>query len=129
MIHTHDVLWRECLIDAALFREWIVMRDRSAYVRVAHLLCEHFARMEAVGLTKGGSCALPITQTQMGDALGLSNVHVNRTLQELREEKLLRLEDGTLTILEHDGLKAAGEFDLLYLHLTGRYGTQTKGAT
>jgi CRP-like cAMP-binding protein len=111
------VLWRECLIDAGLFREWIVIRDRPAYVRVAHLLCEHFARMDAIGLTKDASCALPITQVQMGDALGLSDVHVNRTLQELRGEKLIRLENGTLTILNSEGLKAAGEFDPRYLHL------------
>jgi CRP-like cAMP-binding protein len=111
------VLWRECLIDAALFREWIVVRDRPAYVRVAHLLCEHFARMDAIGLTDGESCALPITQVQIGDALGLSDVHVNRTLQELRAEKLIRLQNGTLTILDSDGLKAAGEFDPRYLHL------------
>src|SRR5215217_5953341 len=63
------VLWRETLIDAALFREWIVMRDRPAYVRVAHLLCEQFLRMKAVGLTQADSCHLPITQTQIGDAL------------------------------------------------------------
>jgi CRP-like cAMP-binding protein len=111
------VLWRECLIDAALFREWIVVRDRPAYVGVAHLLCEHFARMDAIGLTDGESCALPITQVQIGDALGLSDVHVNRTLQELRAEKLIRLQNGTLTILDSDGLKAAGEFDPRYLHL------------
>jgi hypothetical protein len=53
----------------------------------------------------------------MGDALGLSDVHVNRTLQELREEKLLQLQNGTLPILDSDGLKAAGEFDPGYLHL------------
>jgi CRP-like cAMP-binding protein len=111
------VLWRESLIDGAVFRQWIVVRDRPAYMRVAHLLCEQFARMEAVGLTNGDSCALPLTQGQIGDALGLSDVHVNRTLQELREEKLLRLEKGTLTILDRDGLEAAGEFDPQYLHL------------
>jgi CRP-like cAMP-binding protein len=86
------VLWRESLVDAALYREWIIVRDRPAYMRVAHLLCEHFARMDGVGLTDGNSCSLPITQTHMGDALGLSNVHVNRTLQELREKKLWSLE-------------------------------------
>jgi CRP-like cAMP-binding protein len=111
------VLWRECLIDAALFREWILVRGRQAHMRIAHLLCEHFARMDAVGLTNGDSCALPITQAQIGDALGLTNVHVNRTLQELRDENLLRLEKGTLTILDQEGLKAAGEFDPQYLHL------------
>ena len=99
-------MWRETLIDAALFREWIIVRARPAYMRVAHLLCEHFARMDAVGLTNGDSCGLPLTQAQIGDALGLSDVHVNRSLQELRGEKLLKLKDGRLTILDRDGLKA-----------------------
>jgi CRP-like cAMP-binding protein len=111
------VLWRESLIDAAVFREWIVVRSRPAYVRVAHLLCEHFARMDAVGLANGKSCALPITQVQIGDALGLSDVHVNRTLQELRGENLIQLHNGMLTILDTEGLKAAGEFDARYLHV------------
>jgi CRP-like cAMP-binding protein len=111
------LLWRETLIDAALFREWIVMRDRPAYVRVAHLLCEQFLRMQAVGLTTDNTCPLRITQAQIGDALGLSNVHVNRTLQELRAEQLIVLEGWTLTILDLDGLKKAGEFDPLYLHM------------
>jgi CRP-like cAMP-binding protein len=111
------MLWRETLIDAALFREWIVMRDRPAYVRVAHLLCEQFLRMKAVGLAAEDNCPLPLTQAQIGDALGLSDVHVNRTLQELRAERLIRLEQGTLTILQWEELKNAGEFDPLYLHL------------
>jgi CRP-like cAMP-binding protein len=113
----NHLLWRETLIDAAVYREWIVMRDRPAYARVAHLFCELFLRMQVVGLTKDHSCALPLTQLQMGDALGLSDVHVNRTLQELRAEQLIRLEGGTLTILDWKGLKDAGEFDPLYLHL------------
>ena len=111
------LLWRETLIDAAVYREWIVMRDRPAYPRIAHLFCELFLRMQAIGLTNNNTCDLPLTQSQMGDALGLSNVHVNRTLQELRAEGLIVLEGGTLTILDWDGLKEAGEFDPLYLHL------------
>jgi CRP-like cAMP-binding protein len=112
-----QLLWRETLIDAAVYREWIVMRDRPAYQRVAHLLCELFSRIQAIGLADGNTCELPLTQSQMGDALGLSNVHVNRTVQELRSEELIVLERGTLTILDWEGLKQAGEFDPLYLHL------------
>jgi len=111
------LLWRETLIDAALFREWIVMRDRPAYARVAHLLCEQFLRMQAVGLASVNTCPLPITQVQIGEALGLSNVHVNRTLMELRGQELIVLENGTLTIPDWDRLREAGEFDPLYLHL------------
>ena len=121
------VLWRESLIDAAVFREWIVLRDRPAYVGVAHLLCEYFARVEAVGLSNGNSCPLPMTQQQIGDALGLSNVHVNRTLQELRADKLIRLEHGMLTILNKDGLRDAGEFDPLYLHIKRKPPFRTAG--
>jgi CRP-like cAMP-binding protein len=111
------LLWRETLIDAAVYREWIVMRDRPAYQRIAHLFCEMFLRMQAIGLTDGNACEWPLTQSQMGDALGLSNVHVNRTIQELRGEELIVLEGGALTILDWDGLMQAGEFDPLYLHL------------
>jgi DNA-binding transcriptional regulator LsrR (DeoR family) len=64
-----------------------------------------------------GPCALPLKQAQIGDALGLSDVHVNRTLKELRGKKLLELKNGTLTILDETGLKAAGEFGAQYLHL------------
>jgi CRP-like cAMP-binding protein len=122
------VLWRESLVDAAVFREWILVRGRPAYMRVAHLLCEYFARMDAVGLTNGLSCSLPITQAQMGDALGLSDVHVNRTLQELRSAKLLELKNGTLKILDQDGLEEAGEFDPQYLHLKRGVGSDKVSA-
>jgi CRP-like cAMP-binding protein len=111
------LLWRETLIDAAVYREWIVMRDRPAYQRIAHLFCEMFLRMQAIGLADGNACEWPLTQSQMGDALGLSNVHVNRTIQELRAEELIVLEGGALTVMDWDGLMQAGEFDPLYLHL------------
>jgi CRP-like cAMP-binding protein len=108
---------REALIDAAIFREWMAgIGRRDATTRVAHLMCEMFERLRAVGLTTDNSCPFPITQGQLADALGLSNVHVNRTLQELRGKRLIALTRATLTIKDWDGLKEIGDFDATYLH-------------
>jgi CRP-like cAMP-binding protein len=125
LCHRHpgiaDALWRETLIDAAIFREWLVgVGRRSAYTHIAHLLCEFLARMKAVGLMNGGTCELPFTQAEIGDALGLSTVHVNRTLQELRGAGLITLRGGSLTVNDWDGFKEAGEFDPTYLHQEDR---------
>ena len=116
--HVGDVLWRDTLIDAAIFREWMIgIGRRTAYTRIAHLLCEVFVRLRSVGLANGNECEFPITQTEIGDALGLSTVHVNRSLQELRADGLVDLRRGILAIQDWDGLKKAGEFDPTYLHL------------
>lgn len=114
-----DVFWRDTLIEAAAFREWMAgIGRRSAYARIAHLLCEMFVRLKAVGLTNGNSCEMPITQAELGDALGLSTVHVNRTLQELRANRLVTSRtNARITIEDWEGLKEAGEFDPTYLHL------------
>jgi CRP-like cAMP-binding protein len=115
-----DVMWRDTLIDAAVFREWMIgIGRRSAETRIAHVLCEVFVRMRAVGLANGDACDLPITQAELGDALGLSTVHVNRSLQELRSKGLITLRGSLLTIQNWEGLKQAGEFDPTYLHLDG----------
>jgi CRP-like cAMP-binding protein len=115
-----DVMWRDTLIDAAVFREWMIgIGRRSAYGRIAHVLCEVLVRMRVVGLSNGHECELPITQAELGDALGLSTVHVNRSLQELRADGLIELRGGSLTVLNWGGLKQAGEFDPTYLHLDG----------
>jgi CRP-like cAMP-binding protein len=112
------LLWRDTLIDAAIFRQWIAgIGRRSAYARIAHMFCEFAIRMKAVGLTEGDSCELPFTQAIIADALGLSTVHVNRTIQELRLKKLIRLTSGRLTVYDRDGLQQAGEFDPTYLQL------------
>jgi DNA-binding IclR family transcriptional regulator len=63
------------------------------------------------------TCELPMTQTELGDAMGLSTVHVNRMLQELRAAGLITLKAGSLVVLDWEGLKHAGEFDPAYLHL------------
>jgi CRP-like cAMP-binding protein len=110
------VLWRETLIDAATFREWVVnVGRRQAPARMAHLICELFVRHQAVGLVTDDSFEFPITQGELADAMGLSPVHVNRTLQELRGRGLIR-GGRHLTILDWEGLKQVGEFDPTYPH-------------
>ena len=114
-----DVFWRETLIDAAVFREWVVnVGRRDAYARIAHILCEIYVRLRAVGLVDGQAYQLPITQAELGDATGLSTVHVNRTLQELRGNSLISTpKSGRVVIEDWDRLQEAGEFDATYLHI------------
>jgi CRP-like cAMP-binding protein len=113
-----SAFWRQTLIDAAVFREWMAsIGQRPAYSRIAHLLCELVIRMQAVGLAQDHTCDLPITQGKFADALGISGVHVNRVLQGLRGDGLIRLEGSTLKVLDWDGLRAAGDFNPGYLHL------------
>jgi CRP-like cAMP-binding protein len=113
-----DVLWRDTLIDAAVFREWMIgIGRRSAYTRIAHVLCEILVRMRAIGLANGNDTEFPVTQAEIADALGLSTVHVNRVLQELRSDGLITLRGRFLSVQDWPGLKKAGEFDPTYLHL------------
>ena len=116
--HVAEALWRETLVDAAIFRQRIMgLGRRSAAGRIAHLFCEHWVRSATVGLTNESSCELPLTQNDIADALGLSTVHVNRSLQALRREKLVELRKAQMTVLDWDGLAKRAEFDVSYLHL------------
>jgi CRP-like cAMP-binding protein len=111
-------LWWSTLVEEAIAREWIVnVGQRNALERMAHLFCELLYRFRAVGLNEGNSCTLPLTQVELAETLGLSSVHVNRTLQELRRQKLITLENGTLTIQDLDALKEVSFFNPDYLHL------------
>ncbi|MCC0807637.1 Crp/Fnr family transcriptional regulator [Methylobacterium sp. W2] len=115
------VLWRDTLVDAGIFREWMAcMGQRSAYEHLAHLFCELYLKQEAVGLASEYRCALPLTQADLGDATGMSSVHINRTLQEMRGNGLITLRSNTLVILAWDKLVRAAEFDKAYLHLQER---------
>jgi CRP-like cAMP-binding protein len=110
--------WRETLVDAAVFREWMTsIGQREAYSRIAHLLCEMLVRLKAVGLAEDHSCDLPITQAEYGDALGLSTVHVNRVFQALRADGLIETKGTQVNIPDWERLKQAGDFDPAYLHL------------
>jgi CRP-like cAMP-binding protein len=111
-----EALWCESLVDGSIQREWAVnIGRRDAFERVAHLLCEIFERLRLVGLVEGNSCGFPVTQMDLADASGLSIVHLNRTLQELRAAGLIVLRERMLTINDLDALKGAGLFNPTYL--------------
>lgn len=113
-----DVFWRATLIDAAIVREWMLNTGRrEAYARMAHLFCELVTRLGAVGLAPNLSCELPMTQPELADALGITPVHVNRTIRDLKTAGLISLRSRRLTVHDWNGLAAAAEFDPTYLHL------------
>ena len=114
---TH-VFWRETLTDGAVFREWVAaLGARSALSRIAHLLCELAARLEVVGLMRNNSFEFPFTQQNMADACGLSVVHVNRMIQELRSRGLIEWEKREVMLLDRAELEAVAEFNSDYLHI------------
>ena len=111
-------IWRETLIDAAIFRETITSNSsRNTRTRLAHFFCELFYRARASGLADGNSCAAPISQIQIGEALGMAIVTVNRTLQSLRRARLIEFRGGVLKVRDWKKLAAAGDFGAEYLHL------------
>jgi CRP-like cAMP-binding protein len=113
-----DIFWRASLIDAALVREWMLNTGRrEAYARMAHIFCELITRLDAVGLAPDRTCALPMTQPELGDALGITPVHVNRTLSDLRDAGLITVRSRLLRVHDWEGLVAVAEFDPTYLHL------------
>jgi CRP-like cAMP-binding protein len=110
-------LWWQELVSKSIHREWIVnVGQRDANERIAHLICEMFLRLESVGLTDGYCCDFPLTQSDIADATGLTSVHVNRTIQELRRRDLIILERQRLTIPDMAALQAASLFNPEYLH-------------
>jgi len=112
-------LWRETLIDASVFREWIVnVGRRDAAQRMMHLLFEVGCRMQAMGLGEIGSFHMPITQADLADALGLTSVHVNRVLQDLRREGVLDFKRSLVTMNDVERVAVLSGFDPLYLHHT-----------
>ena len=115
-----DVFWRDTLIEAAIFREWIAnLGGRNARSRTAHVLCEMYVRLHATGAISDESFEFPfpITQSELGHAVGISAVHVNRTLKSLRHDGLISNDRNTVHIRDWPGLQKAGEFDAAYLHL------------
>jgi CRP-like cAMP-binding protein len=113
-------LWWNALQREAILRERITaIGRRDAYERVAHLLCEMFERLSLVGETVDHNYMLPVTQAELGDALGISEVYANRMLRRLQNEKLIVSDHRMLRIPDLDALKAAAAFDPRYLHLEG----------
>lgn len=110
--------WRLTLVDAAIFRQAITNNGtRSHVARLAHLFCELFFRAREAGLAEDRSCSLPLTQNGLGQALGMSHISVNRTMQKLRKERLVDLRSGRLQMLNWDGLTRVAGFDPAYLHI------------
>jgi CRP-like cAMP-binding protein len=111
-----ELLWRSTLIDAAINREWIVsVGARSAAVRLAHLFCEMFTRLQRVGLTNGTTFPFPVTQIDLADATGLTAVHANRMLRQLRELGLVEFRQGVAEIPDWHALRRFATFDPSYL--------------
>ena len=111
----------ETLTARAVQREWAInLGRRDALERVAHIICELYERLRVVGLVEANSFAFPVTQMDLADATGLSTVHLNRTLQELRGSGLITLRDRSLTIVDHEALCNTAMFNPSYLHLERR---------
>ena len=113
-------MWIDSLIEGATFREWILnVGRRDARARIAHLLCEFATRFRSAGLTldDGNAYELPMTQEQIGDAAGLTPVHVNRTLKILAEQGLITRDRRFVTIEDWDALVSVADFSPRYLHL------------
>ncbi len=113
-------LWWSSLQEEAMLRERIVsLGRRDARGRIAYIMCELLWRHAALGLTNGEKMRLPLTQTELGDTLGLTPVHVNRILKEFRERRLIATEYRTLKLLDIEGLQAIAAFNKEYLHFGG----------
>lgn len=112
-----EALWRDTLIDSSIFREWVLnVGRRDAKSRIAHMLCEFVARAQAVGLGSPDHFLLPMTQEQIADATGLTTVHVNRMLRALSDEGVIARNRREVQIMDWDRMRAAADFDSLYLH-------------
>jgi CRP-like cAMP-binding protein len=110
--------WLSTNVDAAMQRELALsLGQRPAISRMAHLFCELYLRLEAVGLTRQEGYDFPLTQRELSQCLGLTLVHANRTIQELRRRQLVELENRRLTIVDRRGLEEVAEFDPAYLYL------------
>jgi CRP-like cAMP-binding protein len=113
--------WWATLVDEAVLRAWIVnVGRRDAFEAVGHLMCELYVRMRNIGLTEDHCFELPLTQEELGDALGLTSVHVNRVLQRMRAEELISFKAGILTIHDYRRLETASGFNPNYLHIAER---------
>lgn len=118
MPHLTRVMWYSTNVDAAIHREWEVsLGRRSAIQRAAHLFCELHARLGVVGLAEPDGYTLAISQAELAECLGLTPVHVNRVLRELRERGLVEFRGGRVAFQDLASLKRLAEFDPGYLYL------------
>jgi CRP-like cAMP-binding protein len=111
-------LWWSTLVEESITRAWLVnIGHRAAFDRMAHFFCEVYQRLQSVNLTRDTTFDLPLTQTDLGDALALSTVHVNRVLMEMRHHGLITLRNQQLTLHDPQTLRRLAGFDPGYLHL------------
>lgn len=109
---------RTAALQGSIYRQWLMRNStQPAIASMANFFCETYVRADTAGLVSNGSCELPVTQEILGDALGLTAVHVNRTLQLLRRLGLVELKLGRLLVHDFDRLAKVAEFDPHYLHL------------
>lgn len=119
--HLTRLLWFSTNLDAAIQREWeLSLGRRTAAAKAAHLVCELRVRLAVIGMADEAGYALPITQTELAECIGLTAVHVNRTLRELRERGLMEFRRGVVKILDLQGLEKLAEFNPNYLYLERR---------
>jgi CRP-like cAMP-binding protein len=118
------------MVDKSIMGEWLLnVTRRPAAMRLAHLLCELFTRSFIIGKTEGNSMHFPLTQVALSESLGLSPVHLNRSLQLLRHKGLVSLNRKTLTILDWQQLAEFADFDNNYLHIDGKLPVSLKLAS
>ena len=119
--HLTRLLWLHTALDAALHRQWLVtMGTEEALGQTAHLICELFLRLQVVGQTEGTSFRLPVTQAQLADTLGISLVHVNRIIQELRRLGPISWRGDLVEIKDWKGLARLADFDPAFLNLVNK---------
>ena len=112
-----EMFWRDTLIDAAMFREWIVnVGQRPALSRLAHVMIELRERLKVIGRIDGSSFEMPLTQEQVGEALGITAVHANRVIKQLREEDVVEFHRGRATVLDERKFLELADFEDRYLH-------------
>ncbi|EJN12326.1 cAMP-binding protein [Bradyrhizobium sp. YR681] len=112
-----EMFWRDTLIDAAMFREWIVnVGQRPAPSRLAHVMIELRERLRIIGRVDGDHFEMPMTQEQIGEALGITAVHANRVIKQLRQEGILEFHRGRVTVLDERKFLELADFDDRYLH-------------
>jgi CRP-like cAMP-binding protein len=112
-----EVFWRDTLIDAAMFREWIVnVGQRAAPNRLAHIVVELRERLKVIGMVQGVRFEMPLTQEQLGEAMGITSVHVNRIVKQLRDDNILEFHRGSVRVIDEQKLLELADFDGLYLH-------------
>lgn len=111
-------MWVDALVDSAIYREWVLnVGRRDARARIAHVLCEFTLRMKAAGFPTEQGLELPLTQEQLADVVGLTPVHVNRTLKSLEADGIVHRAKRYISFADWDAMSTVGDFSSLYLHL------------